>query len=659
VKRNLRDDKVIKVDMLRIYISYLILLFITNINLFEVNIMRMSFKVISIFILFIAVMLPPSSYSAEFEDWSSDISHPFFSAWKPGYTLKLYGTNPSTGQTATVQYSVEGTKILGEINCVSVHYISSLGSDYYFYIAMDTDMNIRLLEDNGTSFLSNPPIFFPENASEGDSWTITYFSWSHRMSIDYTDTYTKNGSGYGPYEDSLYVRHYYTGALLGTICVADRFGYVSYDGRDVFLISEAALGVIEGTVTDEWNGTPIEGAKVKLEGGSPRETTTDSEGKYNFIDLPSKNFTLKVEKDLYELYEKSVTVPLGSTITRDAAVTPENGSVFGKVTDTATGLFMVNATVQVDQNAVTEVKTDSNGLYRIDYIRVGNHDVRAFAEFYGTDSKNVDVTVDSETELNFSIDPSDGSIKGTARNSLTRAPIEGVSVQLDNNEQSKVVTGSDGKFLLDNVTPEKHIIKMWHEDYLYYQKTITVGAEEEVNLGDILLVPKSTLMPAESDFFFDDGPDGWVFTSTESGFDEAEKSSEGGHLGLSPNGKNNCFGYWESPFIAFDTGKTYRAIFTVKSDQSSPEKVPAVRFRINSGNNQTIVTLSVNSLGEGDSSPITQPGTYSVVFSPPISSTSYGFTISFDIVNIGNDDNANAWIYLEEVQIEAVAVTKE
>jgi hypothetical protein len=101
-------------------------------------------------------------------------------------------------------------------------------------------------------------------------------------------------------------------------------------------------------------------------------------------------------------------------------------------------------------------------------------------------------------------------------------------------------------------------------------------------------------------------------------------------------------------------GKTYRIRFTVKSDQENPVQAPLIRLRTNSGNGQTAGLLVIDSKTDADSSPTTLPKTCDLVYAPPSSASSFGFTISFDLVNISTTDNANAWIYLESVEVQSV-----
>ncbi len=623
-----------------------------------------SFIFLSTVVIFASV-----ATGAEFADWSADFTHPYLSAWHPGFSSSLYGTNPYTGQTGWKKYVVEGQTTLGGINCLPIHCttipsIPPEGDDYYVYLAQDTDGNIRYLKEGNLSFLPDPPIFLPATTSDGKTWSIQYQDpkypmGQHRFSIYDHGTYKKNAFGFGPYEDSLYVRHYWEGALVGLIVVVPRFGIVHYDGRDIAQLQEAALAIVEGEVSDAWSNELISGATVWLDHNPPRQTLTDADGIYRFVDLPQRAFQLDVTKLLYEDFTTYVTTTLGGTTKRDVALIPLHGSIAGVVQNALDSQPISGATVQIDGNDATRQTTGSDGLYRIDNVRIGTHKVQAWATNFNFAEKDADVTADTITEINFALESINGSIEGVLRDSVTSAPVSGGTVQIDGDSGTQYITGTDGSFRLEDVIPGLHYLQAWGPGYLFFQKRVTVEANETVNVGDVFLVPESSLLPAGTDFYFDEGPDGWQFYSIPDTFDEPQTTSTDGHLGLSAGGHINCFGFWESPRIAFVIGKTYRARFTLRSDQTDPICVPTARLRINAGNSQTIATLMVNSLGDGEASPTTTPSTYDVVFSPPISSASCGITLSFDLANIGSEDNPDAWLYLESVTLEAVAVTPE
>ena len=603
---------------------------------------------------FFIVSLVSLSQAVEFGDWSADFNHPYFSAWHPGFTLKLYGANPDTGQTGWRQFAAQGSVIVEGVKCLPVRFTTSAGGDIYLYLAQDTSGNIRYIKEGALSFMPSPPIYCPATTTNSTTWSINYLMGEHRFTIAYHDTYPKNSSGYGPYSNSLYIRHYWEGALMGLITVAPRFGFVLYDGENVSVINQAALCTVEGTVTDAWNAQIISGATVWMGRTPPRKTTTNAQGFYRFLDIPQAYFDLEAQKPLYRDFKQTINTTLGGTVVKNIGMIPQSGAIKGKVQDAVTGFPVFGATLQLDGDESTRVYTDAAGLYMMENIRVGGHYLHAWGSQHNLDGRPTEVVLDQETEENFSLSPVYGSIQGTLRNSLTMAPVAGATVQLDDRIETRLVSDADGIFQLKDVASGVHYFQVWATGYLYYQKRLTLGLSESLNLGDVVLVPESSLLPPETDFNFEEGPEGWTLRSATPSFVAPQSTDDNGHLGLSPNGSQNCFGFWESPFIAFDPGKTYRIRFTVTSDQDDPVQLPLIRLRINSGNNQLAAFLVIDSQTDADSSPTTLPKTCDLVYTPPSSASSVGFTISFDLVNIATTDNAAAWIYLESVEVQSV-----
>jgi len=608
--------------------------------------------------LTLMIIIPCYPESTDFASWSADLTHPYFSAWHPGFSSRLTGTNPDTAVYGWRQYDITGISVLDVINCLTVHYTDSTGQNYIFYIAQDTKGNIRYLQEGDTSFLDTLPIFFPASTSNNVSWTIPYLMGQHRFQIFSHNTYQKNSYNLGPYDNSLFMRHYWDEALMGQIVTAPRIGYVQYDGQDISTLQEPALGKLQGVVTDAWSNALLSDASILLEGGAPRRATSDTNGFYSIIDIPQSTYSLTVQKALYRDYKSDITTPLSTTMEFNIELIPLSGSISGTITDNRTGSPIAGANIQLDGLDATRIQTDTSGFYRFQNVRIGSHQVQTWGAIYKFAEKTADVTTDQETTINFQLEMLNGAITGVIRNSLSGVPVVGAPVQIDGLDATRVTTSADGSFTLENVVPGYHDVQTWQDGYFFLQIRVNVQPNQTLDMGNVYLAPTSSILPEGTNFYFDDGAGGWTLKSFPGVFGVPLSTSSNGHLGLSPGGNTNCFGYWESPFIAFTPGKTYRIRFTLTSNLDDPQRLPNARLRINSGNNQIISFLSIDSRGSGESSPTTTPKTYDVIFLPPISSSSYGFTICFDLINIGTDDDATAWIYLESVETTAVNITE-
>jgi PKD repeat protein len=146
--------------------------------------------------------------------------------------------------------------------------------------------------------------------------------------------------------------------------------------------------VIEGTVTNFYNGTPVEGATVQVWGPSYSETTTDGSGWYQ-LDLTDGDYSIHVYASDYEDYYSTVTAPELGTETHDVDLIPymppAECRLHGNVTDESGTVGVPWATVRVSIiDAEYENTTVSNetGVYEIWVPNYGDVRVTAWADGY-------------------------------------------------------------------------------------------------------------------------------------------------------------------------------------------------------------------------------------------------------------------------------------
>ena len=164
------------------------------------------------------------------------------------------------------------------------------------------------------------------------------------------------------------------------------------------IVVRLLLGIIEGTVTDSSTGDPIEGATVTANGYS---NITDAEGRYS-IEVPPGTYNVTASATKYVSQSKTATVTSNTNPTLDFALTPLNGTISGRVTDSSTGDPISGATVTI--NGIS-VSTGTDGTYSIE-LPPGTYTVTVSMDGYD-DSSNTDITVVSEemTPVNFELTP--------------------------------------------------------------------------------------------------------------------------------------------------------------------------------------------------------------------------------------------------------------
>ncbi len=135
------------------------------------------------------------------------------------------------------------------------------------------------------------------------------------------------------------------------------------------------------------------------------EYTTDSNGFYQFVDVPVGTYTITASADGYQESSQSVTVTVtekGNQV--DFSLTPiSTGNITGVVSDANTGVGISGATVSTNAGGST---TDSNGSYTLSNVAAGTYDLTASKDGYNSETvSGVTVTAGGTTSVNFSLTP--------------------------------------------------------------------------------------------------------------------------------------------------------------------------------------------------------------------------------------------------------------
>lgn len=226
-----------------------------------------------------------------------------------------------------------------------------------------------------------------------------------------------------------------------------RTGSSSVDWVEVFNIY--------GQVKDN-NGASISGVTISLNTGA--STTTDSNGKYSFVNLESGSYTLTPSKNGYTFSPSSRTVSGGP----DYHVTDQNftgtnrASISGRVTDKGGGPI---AGVTISDGAGHTTTTDSYGNYKLLDLNPGTYTITPSKpeHQFSPSSRTVTVPPDA-TSQNF-IDGNRYSIFGKitdgSGNSIADVPVlcQGLT------ESFTTKTDKDGNYVFGDLVPGFYQIK--------------------------------------------------------------------------------------------------------------------------------------------------------------------------------------------------------
>ncbi len=275
---------------------------------------------------------------------------------------------------------------------------------------------------------------------------------------------------------------------------------------------EPYTGSIVGTVTDEHDGTPLEGARIVLEYHETlRETYTDSEGKYTFGQVPECYCLKKVSatKEGYRPESQDVGVSGVTAVDFQLMVeeqVPPAGTVTGKVTDAQNGEPIEGALTELQYNGHTRTSyTDAEGWYLFENVPEdwNPKTIKATKDGYRPASKEFDVEGFTVVDIELLIEenePETGSISGTVTDADTGEPVEGAWVTIEFHGATKAaLTDSEGRYALDGIPICRCL------------KNVTVEKAGYDILSALVGVGESTVKDFELEPV-DAGPDGGTIT---------------------------------------------------------------------------------------------------------------------------------------------------
>ena len=197
-----------------------------------------------------------------------------------------------------------------------------------------------------------------------------------------------------------------------TFCVdtASKLGWVFDRANSVDLCDgppppPPTTGTITGAVTDLDTSLPIAGASVSTDTGE--SGSTDGNGNYTLIDVPTGDRTVNVSASGYDPDSANTIVTDGGTSTLNFELTETvtsggTGTLKGTVRSTS-GARLSGVSVQVDGGP--SATTARNGKYTVRDVPEGVQTVTATLSGYQPAEETVTITTDSTTTQDFTLIP--------------------------------------------------------------------------------------------------------------------------------------------------------------------------------------------------------------------------------------------------------------
>lgn len=241
-------------------------------------------------------------------------------------------------------------------------------------------------------------------------------------------------------------------------------------------------GSIAGTVTSAVTTLPLAGVSVTVLQGSATIATAQTNvlGAYTITNLSPGNYTVQFSLNNYQTISQTKTVVTNASITADAALQLQVGSVTGVITNAQTGSPLSGATVTALQGATQIASTTSgaNGSYTLPSLPVGTYTISAVGTNFQTAQTVVIVIPNASTTVNLSLQPIPGIVSGFITDATTTNPISGASVSV---LQNGIVIGSslslaNGSYTISGLVPGSYTLVVSATNYQGASQPVTVSS---------------------------------------------------------------------------------------------------------------------------------------------------------------------------------------
>ncbi len=250
----------------------------------------------------------------------------------------------------------------------------------------------------------------------------------------------------------------------------------------------SAQGALAGHVQNQLL-TPISGTTIDILQGANivASTTTDPQGNFLVSNLAAQTYTVIASAPNYQASQQTATVvlPPEPTTTVNFTLSINPGSITGSVLSSSSSPI-AGATIAVTYSSggapIAQAATATDGSYTIANLAPGAYTVSATSLFSQTSTQGATVTAGVTTSVNFTLQPSPGTLVGTVTDTTSPTPLPLSGATIDVVQGSTIVasalTANDGSYIISGISPANYSIRTSQPSYQTATKSTSISANE-------------------------------------------------------------------------------------------------------------------------------------------------------------------------------------
>lgn len=242
---------------------------------------------------------------------------------------------------------------------------------------------------------------------------------------------------------------------------------------------------VSGYVTDRMTDDPVKNAKVML--GRNSHTKTDSKGYFKFRGVLNSTYELKIEKEGYKDYNKSVKID-GNDL--ELEISLDFYTISGHITNMKADEPIEKAKITLNGSTKSSFETESNskGYFEFRHVSKGTHSLKIEKEGYSDYHKDVKVK-DNDVKLAFDLklEKKPCNISGYVKSEKSGEAVNNARVRLsgESNWIRKTWisrTDNEGYFKFKGVLEGDYTLLVEKEGHYKGVSLVVNGVDRELNI---------------------------------------------------------------------------------------------------------------------------------------------------------------------------------